>query len=302
MVHQINSLVACLQHYLWFHMHLPISFEFFPPKTTELETKLWHAFEQLTPFAPQFVSVTYGAGGTTRERTHAIVARMAQDRRTAPAAHLTCVSATQAEVNEVIDSYQSIGVHHIVALRGDPPQGQTTYTPHPEGYAYALDLVRGIKARGAFEVSVSAYPEKHPESASFDQDIAILKAKVDAGATRAITQYFFDIAHYERFVELAHKAGVSIPIVPGILPIHNFAQTVAFSARCGASIPPSIHARFEGITADQPTHVELALDISYELCRGLMAAGAPALHFYTLNRADLTKDVLTRLDFPISSR
>lgn len=281
---------------------LPISFEFFPPKTPELEAKLWLAFEQLAPFSPQFVSVTYGAGGTTRERTHAIVGRIAKHPSIKAAAHLTCVAATQAEVDEVIDSYHAIGVNHIVALRGDPPQGETTYTPHAEGYAYALDLVRGIRARGNFEVSVAAYPEKHPESLSFEQDIAILKAKVDAGATRAITQYFFDVAHYERLVERAHKAGIHIPIVPGILPIHHFTQAVKFSERCGASIPQHLHTRFAGMAGDSPEHTQIALEVAYELCRALVAAGAPALHFYTLNRAELTTDVLTRLDFPISSR
>ncbi len=281
---------------------IPLSFEFFPPKTAELEAKLWHAFEQLAPFAPQFVSVTYGAGGTTRERTHAIVGRIAKDTNIPPAAHLTCVDATRTEVDEVIASYKTIGVNHIVALRGDPPQGQTRYTPHPEGYPYALDLVKGITAKGGFEMSVAAYPEKHPESISFEQDIAILKAKVDAGATRAITQYFFDVTHYERFVERAHKAGVNVPIVPGILPINHFTQTIKFSERCGATVPAAVHQRFAGILENTPEHERVALELATDLSRALIKAGAPALHFYTLNRAELTKSVLEQLDFPKLSR
>ncbi len=283
-------------------MALPLSFEFFPPKTAALEARLWEAFESLAPFAPQFASVTYGAGGSTRERTHAIVKRMALGGKVSPAAHLTCVAATREEVDAVVDGYRAIGVHHIVALRGDAPQGQSAYVPHPGGYSYALDLVRTLALRPGVEISVAAYPEKHPESRSIDADIDLLKAKEDAGATRAITQYFFDVAHYERFVARAQAAGVRLPIVPGVLPIHHFPQVVAFSARCGTSIPGGVAARFSRHAPETPEHQAMALDLAETLCRQLIATGAPGLHFYTLNRAELVGTLLARLDFPVVSR
>lgn len=265
-----------------------ISFEFFPPKTAEMETKLWEAITQLEPLAPQFVSVTYGAGGSTRERTHHTVKRMVQETRMKPAAHLTCVNASQQDVNEVARAYWEAGVRHIVALRGDPPQGSNAYVPHPEGYTYSCDLVAGLKRIADFEVSVAAFPEKHPDSASFDQDIDVLKRKIDAGATRAITQYFFDIEHYFRFLDRIERAGITIPVIPGILPVSNFAQVQKFSAMCGASVPAWMQELFSGVDQDPLKRNALAVSVAWQQCRGLMAQGVEHIHFYTLNRADLT--------------
>ncbi len=222
-----------------------VSFEFFPPKTEKMEEALWTAIRRLEPLRPRFVSVTYGAGGSTRERTHATVARLAGDTALIPAAHLTCVNATREEVDNVARAYEAAGVHHVVALRGDPPAGVgARYAPHPGGYANAAELVAGLKRIGNFEVSVAGYPETHPDSATPAADLDNLKAKVDAGAARVITQFFFDNAHFLRFLEAARACGIWAPIVPGIVPIHNFKQVAGFAGRCGASMPSWLARRF----------------------------------------------------------
>ena len=227
-----------------------VSFEFSPPGTAEAEQRLWQAIQRLVPLRPRFVSVTYGAGGSTRERTHATVKRILAETMLTPAAHLTCVAATRADVDAVISAYAQAGVRHIVALRGDPLGGLgQRYTPHPGGYGNAAELVAGIKRIADIEVSVSAYPEKHPDSASVAADIDMLKAKVDAGATRAMTQFFFENSLYFRYLDRVRKSGIDIPIVPGILPVQNFKQTKNFAARTGASIPDWLAERFDGLRA-----------------------------------------------------
>lgn len=270
---------------------ISVSFEFFPPKTPEMEQKLWQVVKQLEPLSPTFVSVTYGAGGSTRERTHAIVERLVKETSLKPAAHLTCVAASREEVDAVARGYWAAGVRRIVALRGDPPQGMAEYTPHPEGYRYSCELVAGLKRIGDFEISVAAFPEKHPNSASFEADLDYLKMKIDAGATRAITQYFFDNDLYFRFLERARKAGIKIPIVPGIIPIGNFAQVKKFSAMCGASVPVWLEEKFAGLDNDPVKRGEVAIAIAAKQCQGLLKNGVDHLHFYTLNRADLTSAI-----------
>jgi methylenetetrahydrofolate reductase (NADPH) len=263
-----------------------VSFEFFPPKTEEMEQTLWEAIARLAPLAPSFVSVTYGAGGSTRERTHATVKRIIAETALAPAAHLTCVDATCAEVDAVIESYASAGVRHIVALRGDPVGGVgTRYVPHPQGYRNAADLVAGIKRLPGIEVSVSAYPEKHPDSPSVEADIDMLAAKVDAGATRAITQFFCD--HYFRYLDRVRARGITIPIVPGILPVQNFKQTRAFAERCGTSVPDWLADRFAGLEGDAATRKLIAAAVAAEQVLDLVDRGVTDFHFYTMNRADL---------------
>ena len=265
-----------------------VSFEFFPPKTERMEEALWTAIRRLEPLAPEFVSVTYGAGGSTRERTHATVARIVNETNLAPAAHLTCVGADCAEVDEVVRGYWDAGVRRIVALRGDPAAGVgARYEPHPGGYRSTADLVRGIKAIGDFDVSVSAYPEKHPESESVDADLNTLKAKVEAGADRAITQFFFDNAHFLRYLEAARKRGIWAPIVPGIVPIHNFKQVSGFAARTGASVPAWLARRYEGLDDDPATMHLVAAAVAAEQVLDLVDEGIRQFHFYTLNRADL---------------
>jgi methylenetetrahydrofolate reductase (NADPH) len=265
-----------------------VSFEFFPPKTPEMEATLWSSVERLAPLNPQFVSVTYGAGGSTRERTHNTVARIVRETKVKPAAHLTCVGATRDEVDDVVRSYWDAGVRHIVALRGDPVTGiGTTYEPHPGGYAQACHLVEGIKKIADFEVSVSAYPEKHPEAASLSADINALKAKVDAGADRAITQFFFDNELYFRYLDQVRGRGINIPIVPGILPVQNFKQTANFAARAGASVPEWLAARFEGLEEDVETRKLIAAAVAAEQVIDLVDRGVTEFHFYTMNRADL---------------
>ena len=265
-----------------------VSFEFFPPKTADMETQLWDCVERLAPLEPNFVSVTYGAGGSTRERTHNTVARMVKEGKVTPAAHLTCVGATRAEVDEVVRDYWGAGVRHIVALRGDPQGGLgTTFAPHPGGYAHSTALIAGIRAIGDFEILVSAYPEKHPESASLDADIDVLKAKVDAGATRAITQFFFDNAHYLRFVDKVRARGITIPILPGIVPVQNFRQTASFAAKTGASVPAWLARRFEGLENDPATRKLIAASVAAEQVLDLVDHGVRDFHFYTMNRADL---------------
>lgn len=265
-----------------------ISFEFFPPKNEKMEQTLWQAIRRLEPLGPDFISVTYGAGGSTRERTHSTVARILKDTALAPAAHLTCVGATRDEVDAVIKDYWDIGVRHIVALRGDPQEGQgTPYTPIADGYANAAELVAGIKRIANFEISVSAYPEKHPDSADFDADIDMLKAKVDAGATRAITQFFFDNDLYFRYLDWVRAAGISIPITPGFIPILNFNQVVKFAEACGTHMPSRIAHQYEGLDDDPGTRKLVAATIAAEQVSDLAAQGVSDFHFYTLNRADL---------------
>lgn len=266
---------------------LAVSFEFFPPKTDEMEGKLWEAITQLAPLAPGFVSVTYGAGGGTRERTHHTVTRMIGETSLRPAAHLTCVNASRDEVDAVAKAYWDAGVRHIVALRGDPPPG-SAYAVHPDGYEFSAQLVAGLKRIGNFEISVAAFPEKHPDSSSFEADIDYLKQKIDAGATRAITQYFFDVEHYFRYLDRVRKAGITIPVIPGILPVGNFAQVKKFSAMCGASVPGWLHTLFEGLDHEPLKRNSVAVSVATEQCRQLLKAGVDHLHFYTLNRADLT--------------
>jgi methylenetetrahydrofolate reductase (NADPH) len=265
-----------------------LSFEFFPPKTDALETQLWACVRRLEPLSPRFVSVTYGAGGTTQARTHATVTRILRETSLVPAAHLTCVGATREEVDAVARTYWDAGVRHIVALRGDPPAGTQGYTPHPGGYAYAADLVTGLRAIGDFDVTVAAYPETHPTAVSPLADLDNLKRKIDAGATRAITQYFFETSTYLRFLDLALAAGITVPIVPGILPVTNFAQVKKFSAMCGASVPAWMETMFEGLDDDAETRRMVAAAIAAEQVRLLQANGIDEFHFYTLNRPDLT--------------
>jgi methylenetetrahydrofolate reductase (NADPH) len=265
-----------------------VSFEFFPPKTEEMEKVLWESIERLAPLAPSFVSVTYGAGGSTRERTHATVRRILGETPLTPAAHLTCVAATRAEVDDVVRTYQAAGVRHIVALRGDPDGGAgARYAPHPGGYTNAADLVAGIKRIADIEVSVSAYPEKHPDSPNVEADIDMLKAKVDAGATRAMTQFFFENDLYFRYLDRVRARGIDIPIVPGILPVQNFKQTKAFAARCGASVPDWLAQRFEGLDEDIATRKLIAAAVAAEQVLDLVDRGVTDFHFYTMNRADL---------------
>lgn len=268
-----------------------VSFEFFPPKTPEMEQKLWETIIQLEKLKPSFVSVTYGAGGGTRERTHHTVKRMVQETSLKPAAHLTCVAASKQEVDDVARAYWEAGVRHIVALRGDPPNGVAGYVPHPDGYRYSCELVAGLKRIADFEITVAAFPEKHPDSVSFEADIDYLKQKIDAGATRAITQYFFDVEHYFRFIERVRVAGITIPILPGILPVGNVAQVKKFSAMCGASVPVWLDKLFDGLDNDPLMRNLVAVSVASEQCRKLMEFGCEHLHFYTLNRADLTAAV-----------
>ncbi len=265
-----------------------VSFEFFPPKTEKMEQNLWAAIERLSPLSPAFISVTYGAGGSTRERTHAIVSRIRRETDIEPAAHLTCVGSSREEIDAIARSYWADGIRHIVALRGDPPEGDSAYVPHPGGYAFASDLVTGLKKVADFEISVAAYPEVHPEAKSAEADLDNLKRKVDAGATRAITQFFFDNDAYLRFLDKARKAGINIPIVAGILPVTNFNRVVEFAAANGASVPKWMGELFEGLDEDPETRKLVAATVAAEQCRALYANGVKDFHFYTLNRADLT--------------
>jgi len=264
------------------------SFEFFPPKTEEMEQTLWTSITRLAPLAPEFVSVTYGAGGSTRERTHATVRRILDETMLAPAAHLTCVAASRDEIDAVVRDYVAAGVRHIVALRGDPVEGiGARYAPHPGGYQNAADLVAGIKRIAPIEVSVSAYPEKHPDSPTVAADIDMLAAKVDAGATRAITQFFFDNDHYFRYLDRVRARGIEVPIVPGILPVQNFKQARTFAERCGTSVPGWLAARFEGLDDDPTTRKLIAVAVAAEQVIDLVDRGVTDFHFYTMNRADL---------------
>jgi methylenetetrahydrofolate reductase (NADPH) len=265
-----------------------ISFEFFPPKTEKMEEQLWEAIVTLAPLQPRFVSVTYGAGGTTRERTHNTVARIAQETAIPAAAHLTCVEASKAEIAEVANAYWAAGVRHIVALRGDPPGTDGTFVPHPEGYTSAAELVEGLRKLHPFEISVSAYPETHPQALSAAADIAFLKQKFDAGASRAITQFFFEPETFFRFRDAAAAAGVDAEIVPGIMPVSNFAAILRMSQMTGTAIPAWMAHLFEGLDDHPPARQLVAATIAAEMCRRLYAGGVRHFHFYTLNRAELS--------------
>jgi methylenetetrahydrofolate reductase (NADPH) len=266
-----------------------ISFEFFPPKTAEMERSLWETINRLAPLAPNFVSVTYGAGGSTRERTHSTIARILTETALTPAAHLTCVGAPRSEIDDVVAQYHEVGVRHIVALRGDPSEGiGTVYRAHPDGYQNSADLVAGIKKRyGDIEVSVSAYPEKHPESENFDADLDMLEAKVDAGATRAITQVFFDNDLYLRYLDRVRGRGIAIPIVPGIMPMHNFKQARGFVTKAGTTVPSWLAEKFEGLDDDAETRKLVAATVVAGQVQKLAKHGVDTFHFYTMNRADL---------------
>lgn len=285
---------------------ISVSFEFFPPKNEKMEETLWTSLRRLEPMRPDFVSVTYGAGGSTRERTHATVSRVVRETMVIPAAHLTCVQATRGEVDEVARGYWQAGIRHIVALRGDAVAGPgTAFVPHPEGYRNAADLVGGLKRLAKFEISVAAYPEKHPDSPSVEADIDNLKAKIDAGATRAITQFFFDNDLYRAYVDRVRARGIAVPIVPGIVPIHNFKQVAGFAARTGATIPDWMARRFDGLDNDPQTSHLVAAAVAAEQVMDLVDHGTRQFHFYTLNRADLVYAVCHLLGLrpePVAAR
>jgi len=265
-----------------------VSFEFFPPADAAMETTLWQSVQRLAPLSPRFVSVTYGADGSTRDRTHQLVSRIQRETSLTGAPHLTCVGATREEVLEVARQYFREGIRHIVALRGDAPQGVTQYEPHPDGYAYASDLVAGLRSVADFDISVAAYPETHPEAPSAEADLDNLRKKIDAGASRAITQFFFDTDDYLRFRDRCVAAGIHVSIVPGILPITRFPQVTRFAARCGAKIPNWLAERFAGLDDDPETRRLIAANVAIEQVSRLRHHGVDEFHFYTLNRAELT--------------
>jgi methylenetetrahydrofolate reductase (NADPH) len=265
-----------------------VSFEFFPPKTEKMEETLWESVKTLEPLQPRFVSVTYGAGGSTRERTHATVARIARETSLAAAAHLTCVAASRDEVDAIAREYWDAGIRHIVALRGDPPVAGEPFSAHPDGYANAAELVAGLKRVAPFDISVAAYPEIHPDSPTKAADLDNLKRKIDAGADRAITQFFFSPDAFFRFQDEAAAAGIDAEIVPGILPVSNVAQTRKFAASCGASIPRWMDDLFEGLDNLPAARQLIAATVAAELCARLYAGGVRHFHFYTLNRAELS--------------
>ncbi len=265
-----------------------VSFEFFPPKTQKMEQALWACVERLATLEPAYVSVTYGAGGSTRERTHATLVRIRQETALVPAAHLTCIGATCADIDAIAARYWQAGIRHVVALRGDPPEGAGPYAPFPQGYAYAADLVAGLKRVADFDISVAAYPETHPEAAGPEADLDNLKRKIDAGASRAITQFFFDTDVYFRFLDRAGAAGIAVPVIPGILPVTNFARVKQFAATCGASVPQWMAELFADLDDDPEIRRLVAASVAAEQCRILYAGGVKQFHFYTLNRADLT--------------
>ena len=265
-----------------------VSFEFFPPKTEKMEETLWQSVKTLAPLGPRFVSVTYGAGGSTRERTHATVARIVKETSVPAAAHLTCVGASKAEIAEVASAYWEAGVRHIVALRGDAPVSGAKFEPHPDGYAGAAELVAGLREIAPFEISVSAYPETHPDAADAKADLDHLKRKIDAGATRAITQFFFTPDTYFGFRDQVAAAGIDVEIVPGIMPVSNFASTKRMAAMCGTNVPEWMERLFEGLDDHPPARQLVAATITAELCRKLYAGGVRNFHFYTLNRAELS--------------
>ena len=265
-----------------------VSFEFFPPGDSEMERTLWESIQRLAPLAPRFVSVTYGADGSTRERTHNTVTRILRETALTPAPHLTCIGAPREEILDIARGYWDAGVRHIVALRGDAPAGQTTYQPHPGGFAYATDLVKGLRTIGDFDISVAAYPEVHPEAPNADFDLDNLAAKIDAGAHRAITQFFFDTDAFLRFRDRCAARGLDAQLVPGILPITRFPQMLRFAKRCGASVPDWLQHRFDGLDDDPDTRRLIAANVAIEQVHRLQEHGIQEFHFYTLNRAELT--------------
>ena len=267
---------------------LRVSFEFFPPKSDAAAAQLWRSIERLAPLQPAFMSVTYGAAGSTRERTHRTVKRIQSETGIEAAAHLTCVGASRGEIDDVARAYWDAGIRHIVALRGDAPAEAERYAPHPDGYRHAVDLVAGLKRIADFEISVACYPERHPEAPSAAFDLDNLKRKIDAGADRAITQFFFDGTTYFRFVEKARAAGIEVAIVPGILPVTNFRQIVKFAAACGTAIPKWLAFLFESLDDEADTRKLVAAMVASEQCRLLRSTGVEDFHFYTLNRAELT--------------
>ena len=267
---------------------LELTFEFFPPATQKMEDTLWKSIQRLSPLKPRFVSVTYGADGSTRERTHAAIERIASETDLTPAPHLTCIGASRGEIDDIARAYWDMGVRHIVALRGDPPSDAAAYVPHADGYAYASDLVAGLRNIADFDISVAAYPEVHPEAPSAEFDLDNLRRKLDAGASRAITQFFFDTELYLRFRDRCAAASIDSMIVPGILPITRFPQLQRFAERCGASVPRWLHERFDGLEDDAATRQMIAASIAIDQARLLQAEGIDEFHFYTLNRSELT--------------
>ena len=277
-----------------------LSFEFFPPHSTAANLRLWRSVERLAPLAPQFVSVTYGAGGATRERTMSAITTIKDRARLNIAGHLTCVGASREETLEVARSYARKGVKRIVALRGDAPKGESHFTPHPDGFASAAELVAGLKAEGDFDISVAAYPEKHPEAESLKSDVENLKRKVDAGASQAITQFFFEKDDFLRFRDLAVKSGINVPIIPGILPVEDFQKMTRFAAMCKATVPDWMHKAFKNANSLEETGI-LSTALATELCDDLMNEGVQHLHFYTLNNPDLTYNICRGLGVPVNS-
>lgn len=275
---------------------LELSFEFFPPKTPELEDKMWEAIGQLAKLKPSFVSVTFGAGGSTRDNTHRIAADLLKRTDLKAAAHLTCARATRSEVDEIARQHWAAGIRHILALRGDPPRNVFEYVPPKDSYTYATDLIQGLQKIGDFEISVAAFPEKHPESPSFEQDIEILKRKEALGAKRAITQYFFDNSHYLRLRDRAVAAGIKMPIIPGIIPINHFANIKKFSNMCGTSVPSSMEERFSTLDENPTARDKEAIAFASEQCQSLIAEGVTQFHFYTMNRADLISGVFAAIN------
>ncbi len=264
-----------------------VSFEFFPPTLGNGAGSFWGAVERLLPLDPSFVSITYGAGGTTQDRTLETASALLKGSRTDVAMHLTCVGATRDQVNETASRFHAAGGRHILALRGDPPKGTSRYTPHPDGYAYSEDLVSGLRDIGDFDISVAAYPEAHPESTNPDADIDYLKRKIDAGASRAITQFFFDVDVFLRFLDKARNAGIAVPIIPGILPVTDFNSLQRFARGCGATVPDWLGQLFDGLEDDPETRRLVAASVAAEQCRALHAQGVDAFHFYTVNQSDL---------------
>jgi methylenetetrahydrofolate reductase (NADPH) len=268
--------------------NVQVSFEFFPPKSEAMSETLWQSIQRLAVLNPRFVSVTYGADGSTRERTHDAVARITDETELTAAPHLTCIGADRGEVDDIAREYWDMGVRHLVALRGDPPADAAAYKPHPGGYAYASDLVAGLRKVADFDISVAAYPEVHPEAKDAIRDLDNLHRKIDAGASRAITQFFFDVDAFLRFRDLCIAAGITSPIVPGILPITRFPQLQKFAQMCGASVPDWLQERFAGLEDETETRKLIAANVAIEQVRRLQAEGIKEFHFYTLNRSDLT--------------
>jgi len=268
--------------------NVEVSFEFFPPHSEKMEATLWNSVQRLKELRPDFVSVTYGADGSTRERTHAVVERIVKETTLTAAPHLTCIGASRGEIDDIARDYWDMGIRHVVALRGDPPNDVDSYRPHPDGYAYASDLVAGLKKVGDFDISVAAYPEVHPDAPNAKFDLDNLKRKLDAGATRAITQFFFGVDVFLRFRECAAAAGIESTIVPGILPITRFPQLQRFATQCGATVPDWLYERFAGLEDDAETRQMIAASVAIEQVRGLQAEGVNEFHFYTLNRSELT--------------